>query len=535
MNKSELKVCRALIINGKYFYLPDREDTDFKALFMDLVARGVGKRVNDDGIPPGAWSPNEFLDALNDIEGGDSTLELRSVQLWFANNQRGISSQNIALISQVFGCGDADTIGLVRSKLTRANVLLSERRKYTKNTRKVSAGTDTIGGPAKSANVDVIFHHRSLAVRCEALLSFPNAYNLLFLYWVIYFALGLLNYIFGTLTVTYDPIPGLTKQVGFIWAPTLTLLPIVVLPLLILSIGKQITDWKELFRPQFYPLANQEQATSEWLSRVNAFSFLFRLILFLCIGLVFGFQWMGIYLPAYISGVLGDVQVDRYLVTLVRPEVISMREAVFLSLVGYIYTASYVFIFLLGILFVFIITYDFASLIESSLGTSVSISNCTIPMAERLVVSNAFRVSVLSIWLATCVKLQIVYLSSDSENFLNWVLGDALFILNFSSERSGFLNQTSISHFTTFLMAALTVAVFIFHLFSIRRAIHKSVLSGSKFNLESNDYRNVGMSAVIILLTFNLAAIGQFSGFSLLLFLSMILSVLCMFKLDWEG
>lgn len=531
MNKSEPKISTILIINGKYFYVPADGDADFKTLFLDLVARGVGKPVNENGNQLSAWSANEFLDALDEISGGDSTLELRSVQLWFSNNQRGVSSQNIALIAQVFGCGDADSIALMRSKLTRANVLLSEKRKNAKKPRKVSSGTDAISGPTKSATVDPSPHYLGLAQRCESLLSFPNVYNLIFLYWAVYVALGLLNYIVGTLSVTYSPSLGLTKQVGFIWAPTLTLLPIVVLPLLILSIAKQNTDWKELLRPQFYPSATQDREAAEWLSCVYSFSFMFWIILILCVCVVFGFQWIGIYLPAYISGVLGDVQVDRYLVTLVRPEVISTTEAAFLSFVGYMYTASYIFIFLLGILFIFIITNDFTDLIKRA----VCKSNLTTSIAERHVVWNAFRVSVLSIWLATCIKLQVVYLSSDSGNFLSWLLLDVLFTFNLSSEKSGFLDQTSISHFTTFLMASLTAVVFIFHLFSIRRAMHKSVLSGSKCNLQNNAYRNAGMCALIILLTFNLAVIGQFSGFSLLLFLSMILSVACIFKLDLKG
>jgi len=68
--------------------------------------------------------------------------------------------------------------------------------------------------------------------------------NLLVFYWLIFGALGLMNYALGTLSVTYSPEDGLNKQVGFIWAPTLTVLPLIVLPLYILSINNLISFWK---------------------------------------------------------------------------------------------------------------------------------------------------------------------------------------------------------------------------------------------------------------------------------------------------
>ena len=93
--------------------------------------------------------------------------------------------------------------------------------------------------------------------------------------------------------------------------------------------------------------------------KVNSFTFSFWAIALFSLFFVFGSQWAGIYLPAYMSGDPGGVQIDRYLVALSRPEVISIRQAMVLSAVGYLYTASYIAIFLLGLLFLVIIALDY--------------------------------------------------------------------------------------------------------------------------------------------------------------------------------
>ena len=108
------------------------------------------------------------------------------------------------------------------------------------------------------------------------------------------------------------------------------------------------------------------ESNAAWYARVNDYSFSFWAIVAFGFLFVFGFQWAGIYLPAYLSGDPNGVQIDRYLVTLERPDVISTPQAMILSAIGYMYTASYVTIFLLGLLFSLIITLDYEDICTTS-------------------------------------------------------------------------------------------------------------------------------------------------------------------------
>ncbi len=177
---------------------------------------------------------------------------------------------------------------------------------------------------------------------------------------------------------------------------------------------------------------------------------------------VFGFQWAGIYLPAYMSGDTGGVQIDRYLVALVRPEVISVREATILSAVGYLYTASYIAVFLLGLLFIVIVALDYRETCGNSLLQNTATKVAPIREAGNTILWATFRLAVYGLWLATLIKLQIVYLSSDDENFVSWLGRDALASVGLTTDQNGWLDNSSVSHFTTFLIMAVTVPTFSF-------------------------------------------------------------------------
>ncbi|MGB7241668.1 MAG: hypothetical protein WBC93_06245, partial [Sulfitobacter sp.] len=365
--------------------------------------------------------------------------------------------------------------------------------------------------------------HEGLAKKCEWLLTGEASMNLLVSYWLVFGALGLMNYALGTLSVTYSPEDGLDKQVGFIWAPTLTVLPLIVLPLYILSINELISCWKNGARSQCALSGDKADfltGADGWMLKVNSFTLSFWAIALFSLFFVFGFQWAGIYLPAYMSGDPGGVQIDRYLVALSRPEVISIRQAMVLSAVGYLYTASYIVVFLLGLLFLVIIALDYRETCNNSIQQNLVTTTVTIREAGIRVIWGSFRVTALGLWIATLIKLQIVYLSSNAKDFVSWLSWDAQAALGFRTTENSWLDNSSVSHFTTLLMGAVTVATFGFCVAKVHEVFAGSPLGDDQDRARSDRKLIMGMGAVIIVLSANLLLIGRFEGFSLLVALS---------------
>jgi hypothetical protein len=371
-------------------------------------------------------------------------------------------------------------------------------------------------------------HPKTLAERCEQILSGSASMNLLIAYWLVFCGLGLMNYVFNTLSVTYSPFEGLDKQVGFIWAPTLTVLPLVALPLFIYYVSELTTYWKRVGRPNCISQGVStidSKSDAAWYAKVNNFSFSFWAIALFCFFFVFGFQWSGIYLPAYLSGDANGVQIDRYLVALVRPEVISIEEAMVLSFVGYMYTASYIAVFMFGLLFFVIVVLDFHDISTTLDVEGNKIESDQICREGQKVVWGGFRVVVFALWLATLVKLQITYLSSDSSNFLSWLSTDMAGALDATALRNGWLENSSISHFTTFMMMAVTVSVFIFGVLRIRRSFERLSVYGRDQH-STRDYLVLfEMLGVIALLSTSLVLVGRFTGFSIIVGISAIASL----------
>jgi hypothetical protein len=121
-----------LIRNGRFFAAPQKTDENFKQLFARLAAAGVGRPVDGEGYADGPWTPESLAEAISAIDGNREGVELRSVQVWFQDNDNGISDANIRWLARVFGCGDPEATSQWQAELKAAKERLAKERREKK-------------------------------------------------------------------------------------------------------------------------------------------------------------------------------------------------------------------------------------------------------------------------------------------------------------------------------------------------------------------------------------------------------------------
>jgi len=533
-----------LIKNGKYFVAPQKSWDNFKVLFARLAAEGAGRPVDRHGIADGPWTAEKLADAISAIEGNHKGIDLRAVQVWFQDNDNGISNDNIRWLARIFGCDDPEETSKWQAELMSSkDRLASERREKrklestTQDSNRKSEDAGTVAATEQLASSRAADEPtkvkspgretRSLAEKCEWVFTGSVSLNLMIIYWLVFCGLGLMNYVLNTLSVTYSPMVGLDKQVGFVWAPTLTALPLIALPLYIYYVNDLNTYWKHVGRSKCSSvnvISVGTQSHAAWYVKVNDFSFSFWAIGLFCLFFVFGFQWSGIYLPAYLSGDTNGVQIDRYLLALVRPEIISVPEAMALSFFGYLYTASYISVFMFGLLFLVIVALDYHDICTTSDLEGNATDEGTIRKEGQKLVWGGFRIVVFALWLSLLIKLQITYLSSDSPNFLNWLVTDTLSVFGAADVRNGWLENSSISHFTTFLMMAVTVTVSVVCALKVLAVFERLSVYGGDYPFARDQWAVLKMLVVVASLSLSVMLVGRFTGFSLFVAVSILAS-----------
>lgn len=224
--------------NGKIFVAPPKDGSDFKELFKQLAAAGAGRPLGSDGFPQGPWTPELLAEAISQIDSNRIGVDLRTVQLWFQQNEKGISTSNIRWLARIFGCDDPEATSEWQMELSAAQLRLTAKRRDSKK-----AGSSTaLRVPDMPPPVMVDNQTRpagrqgfNLARTSEALFTRGSPLNLPASVFAGASALGFLSYIVGIHSATYGRADGVVKQVGFLWAPNWTFLFMVLLPLFLRS------------------------------------------------------------------------------------------------------------------------------------------------------------------------------------------------------------------------------------------------------------------------------------------------------------
>jgi len=180
-----------LLNNGKFFLPPPKDGSDFKELFKRTAAAGAGRPLGSDGFPAGPWTPELLAEAISQIDANRIGIDLRTVQLWFQENDKGISTANIRWLARIFGCDDPVATSEWQMELSEAQSrLTAKRRDGRKAGSSVAPGAADITqnattldetmpsvGLAGDADVKRPVRRLGLAMRSEALFSSGSPLN----------------------------------------------------------------------------------------------------------------------------------------------------------------------------------------------------------------------------------------------------------------------------------------------------------------------------------------------------------------------
>ncbi|MUZ66468.1 hypothetical protein GOZ98_27600, partial [Agrobacterium vitis] len=171
--------------------------------------------VGIDGFPQGPWTPELLAEAISQIDSNRVGVDLRTVQLWFQENEKGISPSNITWLARIFGCDDKEATSEWLLELSAAQSRLTAKRRGSKKTAATSAlpeiprptafdyQTQPLEDQEPKNDVAPQKKGFSLAKQSEALFTRGSPLNLPASTFAGASALGFLSYIVGIHSATY--------------------------------------------------------------------------------------------------------------------------------------------------------------------------------------------------------------------------------------------------------------------------------------------------------------------------------------------
>ncbi len=509
-----------LLKRGKYFVAPPGDGSDFKDLFRRMARQGAGRPVGNDGVPDGPWTAELLTSAISQIENNRSAIDLRTVQRWFQDNDQGIRAENIRWLAWVFGCGDPDASIKWQAELSAAQSRLAAKRRAMRKSYKADGLEDSAIGQNPNIGGDSPPRRKrvSLAMRVEGMFDGHGSLNLPIVVWSCLSVLWFLAYIAGVHSITYSPIMGLHKQVGFFWSPAWNVGEMVFLPIFFIIVAETLNFWKHDGRSLIAGMRDDEA----WTRKVESFSSSYWSILFICFVVIFLVQWSGVYLFTLMDFNHHISMVDWILVATVRPEDVSLTEAIPLSLLAFLYSGMIYWFFFNGLLLLFTVASNFAERCRSQDLQSLGDHQNHVREVGIKIMRGVFRGTILGCLIAICIKLNAAYLISDAETFSSWLVNDALFALRLRNQEWGWLDQNPSPFFTSLLLLFIVCFVFFVSLSQIVLALERSLQD----EILKNQARAIWlqMSGVVVLLGASFFLIGAFTGFSILLVTSLLIA-----------
>lgn len=510
-----------MIKNGKYFLRPEKNGSDFKELFKHLASAGAGRPVDGDGIPKGPWTPDLLAAAITELDPSGAGIELRTVQLWFQDNEKGIGSDNIRWLARIFGCDDPEATSEWQAELSAARSRFNAKRRENREAKENGApefeqhGTanDTppqVEGSTRGDDAKARKRRFSLPKATESLFG-GSPLNLPSSVFAGAVALGFTSYFLGIHEATFDTPDGLSKQVGFLWAPNWTFLFMAFMPLFFAFVAELLFFWKDEGRLSLIADGKQIDSADAWARNVHASSYTFWAVLLICLLFAGVFQWVGVRLLPLMQG-SGDYATDWGSLAITRPEVISVTEAIVFTGFAYLYMCICFYLFFAALILLYSIAQDYGKILAATDHVQGADRQHEFETVGLRTIRGIFRCTVLAVFVAVCMKLQSTYLSSSGTNIVSWLTGDMVSTFKAHSELGKLGDYSAPNHFSSLLIVLAAVFVFLYG------ASRLSV--GGRFHLSLGI-----MVATVGLLVAGYLLIGAFAGFSILLSLAVLLAI----------
>ena len=475
-----------------------------------------------------------MADAISSIEANRNGIDIRTVQVWFQDNDNGISSENLRWLARIFGCGDPAAASEWQTALSAARSRLDAKRRKKRGAQDTAA-TPTpdldLSSPADESKPE---YEPSLATKpdgaarptkrlglvqaTEALFS-RSPLNLPASVFAGAVALQFSSYFLGIHEVTFEARDGLTKQVGFLWAPNWTLLFLAFMPLFFATTAQLLSFWKETGRPTVSKAESLAESRRNWSRNLDASSYTFWAVFLICLLFAGVFQWISVRLLPLLHGGR-DFAIDWGSLAIIRPEIISVPEAMAFTGFAYLYMSISFYLFFAALILLYCVAQDFGNIQSTNPGNGDAAGNDVIRAVGTRVMRAIFRCAVLAIFIAVCMKLQSAYLISSSNNIARWLMNDMRAAFPSGGGTQSLGEYSAPNHFTSLLIVLSSIFVF----------LHGAsrVTGGRRTN------NRLGMMVVTIgILSTAYLLIGAFAGFSVLLFAALLLATYALYDPDF--
>lgn len=521
---NELDGYKPLILNGKKYVPPPDLDLGLKELFRKAVSFGAGRPVDKGGLPDGPWTPQLLAEEISMLDANSSGVDLRTVQLWFQDNVKGISASNIRWLARIFGCGDPDATSRWQAALSAAqNRLVVERRqRRQKPDDAVSTGCNEVLPSGRHVAAPEKVRRTGIAHLSESMFLGGNPLGAIVVLWACQALVIFASYIVGSHFVTYSPVDGVSKQVGLLWSPNWLLDRLIWLPIMILLASDLIQRWRDDWRPVLALQQDQLGSKTAWARNLEAYATAFWAILFASMGVVFLIQWYGAYLRPLLRNDVGDRVVDWLLVAIERSDVMVLSEAIYVSGFANLVSGGAYWLLFTGLLLMFILVSDFAAICRTRVRPDNSDAVRYASNVGARIARGVYCYSVMAILISTQIKLVALYLMTDSNHIVSWLVGDTSAFFGYRTYEWNWFNKSPSASITSFFV--LFVPCFVYAICAIRiRGALGTLAAQARLDVANIPWWE--FNAILVLLVVNFWSLGQFDGFSVLLCISVVLAL----------